>query len=96
MIRKFLRGAVFYHPVTGVQFDGFRIPCFREAVDMVLQAAKEETNILVIGWDIALSENGPLIIEGNRRPGMDLMQVLADRGRKDMVDDVLKSLGKSI
>ena len=85
-----------HHPVTGVQFDGFRIPCFREAIDMVLQAAKEENHILVIGWDIALSENGPLIIEANRRPGMDLMQVLADRGRKDMIDDVLASLGKRI
>lgn len=81
-----------HHPATGVKFDGFQIPCFKEAVQMVLQAAKEEEHILVIGWDIALSENGPLIIEGNRRPGMDLMQVLADHGRKDMVDDVLSSL----
>lgn len=85
-----------HHPATGVQFDGFQIPCFQEAIDMVLQAAKEENHILVIGWDIALSVNGPLIIEANRRPGMDLMQVLADHGRKDMIDDVLASLGKRI
>lgn len=81
-----------HHPFTGVQFDGFRLPCFEEAMDLVLRAAKEEDHLLVIGWDIALSENGPVIIEGNRRPGFDLPQVLADRGLKCMVDDVMKSL----
>ena len=81
-----------HHPVTGVKFDGFKIPCFDEAVQLALQAAKEEPRLQVIGWDLALSVNGPLIIEGNRRAGMDLMQVLADRGRKDMIEDVLNSL----
>ncbi len=43
----------------------------------------------MIGWDIALSDKGTLIIEANRWPGFDLVQVLADRGRMDIVRDVL-------
>lgn len=78
------------HPTTGVVFEGFQIPCFREAVDMVLEAALKSDKILMIGWDIAISDKGPLIIEANRWPGFDLVQVLDDRGRMDIVRDVLR------
>ncbi len=77
------------HPTTGVQFDGFQIPCFREAKELALKAALESDKILVVGWDVAISDKGPVIIEGNRRPGFDLPQVLDDRGRMDMIRDVL-------
>lgn len=73
------------HPTSGVLFDGFEIPCFNEAREMVLRASLESDKILVVGWDVAISENGPVIIEGNRRPGFDLVQVLDDRGRMDIV-----------
>lgn len=84
-----------HHPITGLTFDGFQIPCFREARELVLQAALESDKILVVGWDVAISDKGPVIIEGNRRPGFDIVQVLDDRGRKDIVDSVLSSLFKA-
>jgi len=68
---------------------GYVLPCFEEAKQMVLEACLEDSNICMIGWDIALSDKGPLIIEANRWPGFDLVQVLADRGRMDIVRDVL-------
>ena len=77
------------HPTTGVAFDGFQLPDFREAKQMVLDACLMSDKILMIGWDIALSDKGPLIIEANRWPGFDLVQVLEDRGRMDIVRDVL-------
>ena len=80
------------HPTTHVRFDGFQIPCFNEAKEMVLKASLESDKILVVGWDVAISENGPVIIEGNRRPGFDLVQVLAGKGRRDIADSVLKRL----
>lgn len=80
------------HPVTHVKYDGFQIPCFAEAKEMVLQAALESDKILVVGWDVAISDKGPVIIEGNRRPGFDLPQVLAERGLRSIAEDVLKSL----
>ena len=80
------------HPVTHVRYDGFQIPYFAEAKEMVLKAALESDKILVVGWDVAISENGPVIIEGNRRPGFDLPQVLAGRGLREIVDSVLNSL----
>ena len=58
---------------------------------MVLKASLESDKILVVGWDVAISENGPVIIEGNRRPGFDIVQVLSG-GRMDIINDVLDSL----
>ena len=77
------------HPTTGVAFDGFQLPDFQQAVDMVLRGALESDKILVIGWDVAFSENGPVVIEANRRPGYDLVQMLDGRGRMDIIRSVL-------
>lgn len=78
------------HPTTGMVFEGFQIPCFEQARKMVMEACLRSDKILMIGWDVAISENGPLIIEANRWPGFDLVQVLDDRGRMDIVRDVLR------
>jgi hypothetical protein len=43
---------------------------------------------------VAITPEGPVLIEGNRRPGFGLSQVLDDRGRMDIIDDVLTDLGK--
>ena len=79
------------HPLTHIKFDGFQIPCFEEAKKMVLEACLESDKILVVGWDVAISDKGPVIIEGNRRPGFDIVQVLSG-GRKDIVDYVLNNV----
>jgi len=78
------------HPTTKVIFEGFQIPYFEEVKELVKEASLMSDKILVVGWDVAITEKGPLIIEGNRRPGFDLIQVLADRGRMDIIEDVLK------
>ena len=79
------------HPFTHVKFDGFQIPCFEEAKIMVLEASLRSDKILVVGWDVAISDKGPVIIEGNRRPGFDIVQVLSG-GRMDIINDVLSSV----
>lgn len=77
-----------HHPVTGVKFDGFRIPCFQQAKDLVLKASLESDKILVVGWDVAISEDGPVVVEGNRRPGLGIVQQVEGRGRMDIVRDI--------
>ncbi len=58
------------HPISKKQILGFKVPLFDEAINLVLEAAKEIPQIKYIGWDIAISENGPCIIEGNSYPGV--------------------------
>ncbi len=63
------------HPVTGIVFEGFKIPYFKEAVRMIEEASVLIPNLNYVGWDIAITEDGPLIIEANHFPGHDIYQL---------------------
>jgi len=58
-------GRVAVHPDSGVKFEGYAIPYFREAVEMVMRMHEALQGIHSIGWDVAISPDGPIIIEGN-------------------------------
>ncbi len=79
------------HPATGVKFDGFEIPYWEEIKKMVCDAAMVNPEVKVVGWDVAISNKGPLLIEANRRPGFDLVQVLENKGTKYMLEEVKKN-----
>jgi hypothetical protein len=53
------------HPDSGVVFDGFRIPFFFEAIAMVVRLHEYLPRIHSIGWDVAVTDSGPVIVEGN-------------------------------
>ncbi|MBQ1352846.1 MAG: hypothetical protein IIY39_02670 [Firmicutes bacterium] len=57
------------HPATGTVFKGFVIPCFKEAKELVYRMIEEKEVEGYIGWDIAISEDGPVLIEVNTQPG---------------------------
>ena len=78
------------HPKTNIKFDGYQLPNWNIVKKIVLEAAKVNENIKVVGWDVAITPDGATFIEGNRRPGWDLVQVVYNRGRKDLYNDVLK------
>ena len=64
------------NPLSGAIIKGQRLPFWHETV----AAACEAHNLLgasipIIGWDIAVLEDGPLFIEMNRRSCNDLAQL---------------------
>lgn len=62
---------IFYeHPISKTQIVGFKVPMFEEAVKLVQEAAKVVPEIRYVGWDVAIGENEPIIIEGNCFPGV--------------------------
>ena len=56
------------HPVTGTVLKGFEIPYFSEAKDFVLEMIENLGIYGIIGWDIAIGEKGPVLIEPNTDP----------------------------
>lgn len=62
------------HPTSGTKFVGFEIPCFKEAVELVKKAALVVPGMRYIGWDVAITENGPILVEGNNLPSYDMVQ----------------------
>lgn len=58
------------HPISNETIVGFKVPMFKEAVSMVKEAAKVVPEMGYIGWDVAISEDGPVLVEGNCYPGV--------------------------
>lgn len=56
---------VTHHPDSGVQLSGLTIPYWKEIKEMVLNAAMVTPGIKSVGWDVAVTQRGPLLIEGN-------------------------------
>jgi len=65
------------HPDTNTTICGFEIPDFKEGREMVEKAALRVSEIGYVGWDIAFSDKGALLIEGNHFPGHDIYQMPA-------------------
>ena len=63
------------HPQTGTPIQGFCFPDWEEAMDMVKNAAQQIPQMAYIGWDVAFSPEGPLLIERNNFPGHDIYQL---------------------
>lgn len=80
------------HPLTKKKFKDLTIPYFKEVKEMVLASSKVVPEIHVVGWDVAITPTGPVIVEGNRRAGFDIVQVVSKKGRKDIVNNVLDEL----
>lgn len=82
------------HPKTNFKFDGFILPNWDIIKKTVLEAALVNDKIHVVGWDVAITDSGCTFIEGNRRPGFDLVQVLSKCGRKDIMRKCLKQINE--
>jgi len=53
------------HPDTEVNLQGLSLPYWEETIAQVKKAASITPGIKSIGWDVAITPDGPLIIEGN-------------------------------
>ena len=73
------------HPDTNTTIKGFKIPYFEEAREMVKDAIATRKVEGYIGWDIAIGENGPMLLEVNDRPGSDGLQTAYAQEKKGML-----------
>ena len=62
------------HPEQNVSFAGYTVPFFHEAAELCRKSAERLPELGYIGWDAAITANGPVLIEGNHLPGYDMCQ----------------------
>jgi len=70
-------------PDTDRSFVGYRLPGWAQVKDVALQAAAAFPWARAIGWDIAMSDRGPVLLEGNQRWSPSLLQLPAPHGLMD-------------
>ena len=63
------------HPVTNMLIKGFVFPDWEKALEMVKKASLVIPEMRYIGWDVAFTNNGPVLVEGNEYPGHDIYQL---------------------
>ena len=57
------------HPDSGNPIEGAQVPYCREAFELALEASRVFGFMATLGWDIGITPDGPVIIEGNTRWG---------------------------
>lgn len=62
------------HPLTDAPITGRMIPGWDGVLDIARRAHAVFPGHVAIGWDIAVSGVGPLLVEGNKGPGLDVVQ----------------------
>lgn len=64
------------HPDTGAELEGLKLPFWNETLALALRAHNAlSSQMPVIGWDIAILPEGPILIESNHFPCGNLAQV---------------------
>lgn len=66
------------HPTTGIKFVGYKLPYIKEVKELVKKAALVVPNFGYVGWDVCITPNGPVIVEGNDFPAYDFPQLPDD------------------
>ena len=62
------------HPTTGVTLKGTPLAYTKESEALVKEAARRLPELGYVGWDVAVTEHGPILIEANHFPGNDIYQ----------------------
>lgn len=87
------------HPTTGVKLIGYEIPMWDKIQKLVLESALVVPEIRLVGWDICVGEEKPIIIEGNQFPSHDLYQPLfgingSNEGIVPLFEELIHKKGK--
>ena len=62
------------HPVSGVRFRDRVLPDWPQVLELARAAHRAFPQRIMVGWDVAMLKDGPMIIEGNGRPDLDIHQ----------------------
>ena len=65
------------HPMTGKRIPGTQIPYWEEAKAMCLSAMKVVPQVRFVAWDVAITPDGPVFIEGHSFPSHAIPQFAA-------------------
>ncbi len=64
-----------YHPDSLLEIECQKIPFYNEALSLAKKAHEKLNGLMTIGWDIAITESGPSMIEGNPIWGTQIVQM---------------------
>lgn len=76
------------HPDTQLPFEGREVPFYQESVELVLEAHKLFPSLLTIGWDVAVTPAGPVLVEGNETWDIEILQIAHQEGLASKIREI--------
>ena len=61
-------------------FEGYPVPFYAESVELALKAHALFPRLLTVGWDVAVTQDGPMLVEGNHDWDIEMLQVVHQKG----------------
>lgn len=74
------------HPDSKIKFKGFQIPRWKELIEFVKGLSSEIKDMHCVGWDLALTDDGWVLVEGNARPQSVTIQTFTKKGYRPYYD----------
>ena len=79
-------------------FAGYRLPYWNEVRELVKNVHAKLPDIKSIGWDVAITENGPILVEGNPSCQLNLIEYIGlnkKEGRRKIIEPFLDEKERS-
>ena len=86
-------GGVFAnHPASGTPMKGHRLPDWDQLKTLVNELPRKTPMIKFIGWDLAHTRDGWVVVEGNENCFIVAQQMIQDRGMRSVFEDIMKDM----
>lgn len=63
------------HPDSGLALEGCELPFWQETISLVLRAQASLPDLPTAGWDVAITDDGPVLLETNTTYHCDILQI---------------------
>lgn len=78
------------HPGTDIIMLGYQIPNWDKVIEVSIKAAEHLPQVGIIGWDVAVTDSGTDLIEGNHNPDYELYEYLGSNGYYEVFKNIMK------
>ena len=68
------------HPDTEHEFLGHVVPMYQEAVELCLKTHRLFPTLKAIGWDVAITPSGPMLLEANHDWDLEFIEIVHHQG----------------
>lgn len=83
------------HPTSKKQIVGFKVPFWEKIVEMVKSAAQIVPTVRYVGWDVAITKDGTIIlVEGNAAADPDVSQMPDQIGKWYLYKNEIEQINK--
>ena len=70
------------HPDTDILFEGYALPLWKQSLLLTYNASKKVPGVRLVGWDLCITPDGPVLVEGNHYPGHDIYRPVPQNPEK--------------